>query len=459
MPAPHSVMLSEIRVTIEAFGIALLSKHLTNGDMGCLRTSNNHTPYSALLTNTAACRQAVESIRRQNESISTALQVVDSFYSQAQAWDDRINAFLSNMDANQSPDEALILFRYDNNFASRFADQPVHGYTPFMWACCMGHHDVVKEMLPVAQLHQALFDDGQTALLMAIESGHTEIAKELIVNGADITQGRTDGYTPLMAAAEFGYNNLVCSILWQAQWCDMESPDVTEYVNRSGGGGGDIHWSQTALMWAISGHQLYTAQLIAESAYCESRTIAECGYNALIAAASFYDEGEEDLTLFSTILNDTPNLEEQATTTSTAILFDRPYYMLGYTALLSACEKGSTQKVQMLLERGANPNHGLGELTFFSYEYTPLMAAHGHYEITLLLLKAGADVRREFKLRDGEIVRALHFAVGADGHQLIDLAERLQAPIPRPLAPLPRSRCSSIGNDSDDDMPALVSIY
>jgi ankyrin repeat protein len=131
--------------------------------------------------------------------------------------------------------------------------------------------------------------------------------------------------------------------------------------------------------------------------------------------------------------------------------------MMGFTALLHACENGNTQKVEQLLSRGADPNHGAAQITSTRYTYTPLMAAHGHYEITRLLLKAGADVRREFKLHNGQMKRALHFAEFADGdgYDLIDLAESLQA-LHAPLPPLPRSRCSSIDDVTDDDMPPLV---
>jgi hypothetical protein len=78
------------------------------------------------------------------------------------------------------------------------------------------------------------------------------------------------------------------------------------------------------------------------------------------------------------------------------------------------------------------------------------MAAHGHYDITRLLIKAGADVRRVFKLHDGQLITALQFAEYANGHgyDLIELAGSLTA-----LPPLPRSRASSMGSD---DMPPLV---
>jgi ankyrin repeat protein len=454
MPPSNNIMLSEIQQTLQVFGAYAMAEHLSPLEMKWVDTAGPDTSYIHLLDAMTACRKAVNGIRMQNDSIRESLQQMDNIYSQAAEWDRRIHTFLDNIYEPQDPEEAIALFRYDREFASGYANR--HGYTPFMWACYVGHHEVVKEMLPAAQLRHALYQDRQTALLLAIEGGHTEIAMELIVNGADITQGRNDGYTPLMAAAEFGYTDLVSAILWQAQ-SDMENPDVTEYVNRSGGGGGKAHWSQTALMWAISAHQLAAAQVIADNTFCEARTVAECGYNALILAATCYDNSEEDLNLFSTLLNDTPNLEEESIATSTTTLFDLPYYIVGYTALLSAAENGCTQKVQMLLERGANPNHnGLSIASCHNY-YTPLMAAHGHYDITLLLLKAGADVQREFQLRDGDVVRALHFADGADGHQLIELAERIYARSTMP--PLPRSRCSSIGEESDDDMPALISIH
>lgn len=458
MSPSHSAMLSEIRATFEAFGDALLADYLTVIEMNTARNCGDNTPYSLLFKGVTACRKAVEGIRQQRQTIDTALQKIDGLYSQNEAWDQRIADFLRDMSDAQDPEEVLALFRHDEGFASGFADE--NGYTPFMWACYNGHYDVVREMLDsydAVRLSDAMVNDGQTALLFAIENGHTTIARELMSFGADTFQGRKDGYTPLMAAAEFGHTELVKTILWQAQYDFTDDTDMKEYVNRSGGGGTKGHWSQTALMWAIGAHHIETAQVIASSPFSDARTVAGSGYNALIVAAGCYNNNQNDLDLFFALANDTPDLEHEVAGTCKSQLFDRPYSMMGYTALLHACENGSAHKVEQLLSRGADPNHGAAQLNSTRYSYTPLMAAHGDYDVTRLLLKAGADVRREFKLHDGQLKRALDFAEFADGagYDLIELAESLQA-LHTPLPPLPRSRCSSIDDVTDDDMPALV---
>ena len=456
MPPSNSTMLSEIRATIEAFGDAFLADYLSVNEMNMLRNCVSPVPQPRfiLLQAITASKKAVESIRQQHTAIDAGLRAMDALYAENKGWDDRVSAFIANMNHTHDPEEVLALFNHDEDFASGFTDES--GLTPFMWACHYGHFHLVEKMLPSARLSDTLFEDGQTALLMAIENGHTDIAFELIMNGADISQGRKDGYTPLMAAAEFGNTKLVKTIMACSQ-LNMDNDGVTEYVNRSGGGGGKKHWSHTALIWAISAHQIETAQVIAESAFSDARTVAKSGYNALIMAASCYNN-EEDINLFILLLNETANLNEQTTMPTTTDIFDRGYSMLGYTALLYACETGSSKKVYELLNAGANPNLGVAQLTSTLYTYTPLMAAHGDYDITRLLLKAGASVDCEFKLSDGEMKRALDFAAfaGGDGYDLIELAESLNSR--RAAPPLPRSRCSSIGDVTDDDMPALIPV-
>jgi len=451
-------MLSEIRATTEAFGHAFLADYLSVIEMNmlrnCLCVPAAEQPRSTLLQGITACKKAVESIRQQHKTIDAGLHAMDALYSENKGWDDRVSAFIADMNDKHDPEDVLALFNYDEDFASGFADDS--GFTPFMWACYNGHLQLVQEMLPFARLSDTLFEDGQTALLMAIEGGHTDIVIELIANGADICQGRKDGYTPFMAAAEFGHTDLVKTILWHAEY-EMDNEGVTEYVNRSGGGGCNDKkksWSQTALMWAMGGHHTSTARVIAENAFCNARTVVESGYNALMVAAS---SNQDDQGLFSTLLYDTVALEQETTTPHIVNLCNQRYSLTGYTALLHACENANSQMVEELLNNGADPNHGATLVQKKRFTYTPLMAADGHYEITRLLLKAGADVRREFKLHDGQIKRALDFAEDTDGHDLIELAENLYA-MAANIPSLPRSRSSSIGDVSDDDMPALIRV-
>lgn len=451
MPPSNSAMLSEIRATTEAFGHAFLADYLSVIEMNmlrnCLCVPAAEQPRSTLLQGITACKKAVESIRQQHKTIDAGLHAMDALYSENKGWDDRVSAFIADMNDKHDPEDVLALFNHEDDFASGFADES--GFTPFMWACYNGHCQLAQEMLPFARLSDTLFEDGQTALLMAIEGGHTDIATELIVNGADICQGRKDGYTPLMAAAEFGHTGLVKTIIWHTQY-EMDNEGVTEYINRSGGGE-----SQTALMWAIGAYQTSAARVIAESAFSNARTVVESGYNALMVAAS---SNHDDQGIFSTLLYDTVELEQGTTTPYGTNLFNQRYSLTGYTALLHACENANSQMVEELLNNGADPNNGATLAHKKRFMYTPLMAAHGHYEITRLLLKAGADVQREFKLHDGQIKRALDFAefANTDGYDLIELAVNLYALAKHP--PLPRSRSSSIGDVTDDDMPALIRV-
>ena len=88
------------------------------------------------------------------------------------------------------------------------------------------------------------------------------------------------------------------------------------------------------------------------------------------------------------------------------------------TPLFFAAKKGLIDVVQLLLEEGAEPNHGSLDKWKYIF-FTPLHASaiYGRLEVAKLLLKGGANIDMEDRLKETPIYHTpLHYAV-MQGHK------------------------------------------
>jgi len=118
-------------------------------------------------------------------------------------------------------------------------------FTPLMWSCCRGHQDIVKLLLDNDASLKYFGENGETALMKAVEAGNMEIVKMLIGKGANVNDKDNTGLTPLMRASRNDNKEIVEMLLsngadlnardnenntalyWAVKW---KAEDVTEYL-------------------------------------------------------------------------------------------------------------------------------------------------------------------------------------------------------------------------------------
>ena len=120
------------------------------------------------------------------------------------------------------------------------------------------------------------------------------------------------------------------------------------------------------------------------------------------SASKSLDDLKQDL-LFKTLFRGQPNLAKRLIEKGTGIDVNARDQTFG-TLLYVACEKGYTDIVQLLLDKGANVNQPANQ-----YDWTPLMIASqkGNDEIVKILLAAGANPNQMEK--DGETALGTQF--------------------------------------------------
>ena len=79
-------------------------------------------------------------------------------------------------------------------------------------ATLKGDEDKVKELLSNGANVDAIYEGGETPLLIAAGEGHTEVCKILLSWGAKVNTRDDDGFTPLVVAADQCHVE-VCEIL------------------------------------------------------------------------------------------------------------------------------------------------------------------------------------------------------------------------------------------------------
>jgi hypothetical protein len=107
--------------------------------------------------------------------------------------------------------------------------QGVYGFTALIWACFIGHKEVVIELLKVDELNVNVQDNyGRTALIWACFYRHTEVVIELLkVDRLDVNIQSSDGWTALMNACRHGRADIALALL--------RDPRVDRHIKSSDG--------------------------------------------------------------------------------------------------------------------------------------------------------------------------------------------------------------------------------
>lgn len=88
-----------------------------------------------------------------------------------------------------------------------------HGFDALIWACVMGHKDIVAYLVDEAGCKANVPPGKHTPLRGAGNYGHTEIVRFLLDRGADPSVPSAGGRTPLMGAAMNGRADIVAMLL------------------------------------------------------------------------------------------------------------------------------------------------------------------------------------------------------------------------------------------------------
>ncbi|GIK04399.1 hypothetical protein Aspvir_008482 [Aspergillus viridinutans] len=333
--------------------------------------------------------------------------------------------------------------------------EPYQKESILMLAVEGGNPDIVRRLLEVGCEVDARDSDGVTALARAARYGYLEAAQALINHGADPESRDQRGKTPIFCAAEEGHQGMIEFLLGKVvdpnpRNDDGQSPlsaaaaqdrpacvalllEHIDIENEIAAGSQEAYTVLTAA--AAFGHESVVKQLLEKGVHPDSRGTtwsewfvggrtalswaAEKGYYEIVhillkhGAVDLCPEDDDDLPPH--ILAAGNNHKEIV-----ALLLDRgvnvDHTSSGHTALSKAADDNADSVVQLLLERGADPNLQMYD------GLTPLALAvlRGNVSSVKLLLDAGADPDTEINWRKhGEVETwtPLKFAAISSGNE------------------------------------------
>lgn len=224
------------------------------------------------------------------------------------------------------------------------------GWTPVMWAAHKNHVDIVMILIQNGANVDSISHDDRTALSIALGQSHKETTKALLDLGANVNLPFEDGSTALMKACSKGLTDIVELMLEKGA-----NPDVCNDEGKS------------ALFLSY-----------------------EIGNMSIVRALLRFGASIDGL-LRNGALNDSVRkgrLEAVKLLLEFGASADQVDYLDGTTPLILAIEKGMTELVMILLERGANVNLASRSGS------TPLIAAckRGNAEIASILLAFSAEL-------------------------------------------------------------------
>jgi uncharacterized protein len=237
----------------------------------------------------------------------------------------------------------LITERADVN--GRQAD----GATALHWAAYWGDSAIADQLMRAGASVDAANDLGVTPLYLASAGGHVGIAKALLAAGAKPGALTLSGESPLMAASRVGSAAIVIELV--ARGADVNVRERTR--------------DQTALMWAAARrHPDVVRALLAGGADITARSRVRPSRTYLPADRNGSGNTPEEHARFS-----------------------RSVPEGGYTALLFAVQQGDVESARALIDAGADVDDAAPDGTT-----ALVLAAHDdHAPLVELLLDRGAD--------------------------------------------------------------------
>nr|XP_012553566.2 ankyrin repeat and SAM domain-containing protein 6 isoform X1 [Hydra vulgaris] len=229
------------------------------------------------------------------------------------------------------------------------------GWTPIMFAAYYGHYNVVSILLQNNADVNIPNSRLATPLTCAARCGQIAIIELLLQNGAKVNQTDNPDVTPLMAAAQHGHTSIVSLLLQYSADIDYKNP----------------HTGYTALMLAACNGHLDVVRLLIEKG------------GANVNLRNILNQNAYKLS----ILRRKFDVEKYLSVRTQAIEQMLPIVRPSST-LIDVVKSGKLELVQKMLNSG----HKIDVNEVDSDGATPLIysSMNGHYDIVLLLLKAGA---------------------------------------------------------------------
>jgi ankyrin repeat protein len=259
----------------------------------------------------------------------------------------------------------------------------------------------------------AIAEDGQCALMIAVSAGRTTTARGLLEHGADLRAQTKDNETALMLAAKSRRQEAVELLLERGADPDYRTPQgVTTLMAAAEGGcvevarlllarGQDVNTASvnggTALLRAaVRGNDEMVTFLKEQGAHVGFLEAVALGDLELAASLPTPSEAERPPRWGEAVLY---RVVKQGRADAIHLLAARGVNTgaagnMGQSALMPAVMRGDLAAVRALLDRGADPNGATGATT--GHRMVPLSwaARAGHNEIVDLLVERGADPDR-----------------------------------------------------------------
>lgn len=264
------------------------------------------------------------------------------------------------------------------------------GFTPLILAATAGHEKVVEVLLTHGANIEAQSERTKdTALSLACSGGRYEVVEFLLNRGANKEHRNVSDYTPLSLAASGGYVNIIRLLLSHS----------AEINSRTGSKLG----ISPLMLAAMNGHVAAVRTLLDMGSDINAQI--ETNRNTALTLACFQGRHE----VVQLLLEKKANVEHRAKTGLTPLMeaasggyVEVGRVLLDYgadvnappvpssrdTALTIAADKGHVEFVELLLQRGAQPDvkNKKGNSPLW------LAANGGHLEVVELLYKAKADI-------------------------------------------------------------------